>query len=160
MAPKTTKSQKLIAAMKNEIANPVLRSLVFDGSVLDRFLRKNSLIGVTAIANLKKATKKAQTNVCRQILEPARTWLWSKSIEGVILNKPATEQHMVSLLCTKGRTLAGAANQSQRRNALLNLLHDCAHEPELLEEIIRTSWSEGLYNNAEIKAAAKFICGH
>ena len=158
MPPKTTKSQKLIAAMKNEVNNPPLNGLVFDGSVLDRFLRKNALISATAMLNLKKAARRAQPNVCRQILEPARIWLWSKGIEGVILNKQATELHIENLLRAKGHTVP--SNPTQRRNFLLNLLHDCAHEPDLLEEIIRTAWTTGLYNNAEIKSAAKFACGN
>mgnify|MGYP003394133637 CR=1 FL=1 len=48
---------------------------------------------------------------------------------------------------------------AERRVAMTNLLHNSAHEPELVRDVVETLWQAGRFDHSEVKSAIRFIIG-
>ena len=156
---KVSKAGKLIDAMAKELTNPATPGAGFAGSVLETFLRKLSRLDAGERAKLETAISARQPVKARGILSANNVWLWSDSIEAVIVRNTDAENDVEKILRAKGRLPAVFATPIDRRRALLNCLHDSAHEPAFVREVVRTLWKRKRFDHSEVKTSLAFLLG-
>ncbi len=154
---KMTSAEKTVEAMIKELNNPPTRTSSFTGSVLEKFLRTEGLLTAAKLVQLGTAIARRQPRVIRQFLEPSRTWLWMEAIEGVVLHNNAAEDHVEALFRGKGKLSQNFSSANERTRLLTKRLKDCAHEPQLMQEVVRSLWEAGLFHRAEAKVATNFF---
>ena len=145
--------------MLTELANPPAVGAGFAGSILDGFIRKHTLLNAAEIAALAVAIGRQQPRKTAQVLSPKNIWLWSGSIEEVILRSADAENDTEDVLRRRGALRQNFPDPAERRVAITNLLHNSAHEPELVRDVVETLWQAGRFNNSEVKSAIHFIIG-
>ena len=85
---KASKATKIVDSMLTELASPPAPGAGFNGSILDTFIRKHTLLNPAEIAVLATTIRRHQPRKTRQVLSPKNIWLWSGPIEEVILRSP------------------------------------------------------------------------
>ena len=126
-------------------------------SILDVFIRRNTLLLGADIAALQRAIIRHQHQAACRILSPKGIWLWSGTIEEVILRTPAAEIDAEAFLRARGSLKQNFANPSALRPALINLLHNSAYEPELVRDVVEHLWKQRHFDHSEIKRATHFV---
>jgi len=159
LATKASKATKIVDAMLTELANPPPVRAAFSGSILDEFIRKHSLMNTDEITALKGAVRLRQPRKAAKLLSPKNIWLWSGSIEEVILRSPDAEGDADAVLRRRGALRQAFPTPAERRVAITRLLHDSAHEPEVVRDVVETLWHAGRFDRSEVKAAMNFLLG-
>jgi hypothetical protein len=156
---KNSKATKIVDSMLNELANPQAAAPGFVGSILEKFMKKNALLAASEMTALAEAIRKRRRKSIAKLLSPKNTWLWSGTIEQVILRSAAAETDTEAVLRRRGVLTRNFVNPSDRLPFLMKMLHDSAHEPELVRDVVETLWRAGHFDNSEAKAAVKFVVG-
>ena len=156
---KASKATKIVDSMLTELANPPAAGAGFTGSILDAFLRKQSLLNAIELASLATAIGRRQPRKIAQALSTKNIWLWSGSIEEVILRSPDAENDTEAVLRQRGALHQAFPGLPERRVAMTNLLHNSAHEPDLVRDVVETLWRAGRFDKSEVKSAIQLILG-
>jgi hypothetical protein len=154
---KAGKATKIVDSMLSELANPPAAGAGFTGSILDVFIRKHTLLNAAEIAALAMAIGRQQPRKTAHVLSPKNIWLWSGSIEEVILWSPEAENDTEAVLRRRGALRQTFPGPAERRVAMTNLLHNSAHEPELVRDVVETLWQARRFDHTEVKSAIHFI---
>lgn len=134
---KQTKAQKLIAGLQNEVARTATPfEPSFDDSILGKHLARSSVLSGTEIATLKQLFSRSVIRAARPILAKANLWLWSGAPEDILLSS-AEAQTLVEQKLIHHKVLAGPVQSANRTPTLSNALHGLAHQPEVLQDVVR-----------------------
>lgn len=147
-------TQKTIANLIDQVAQPAQITNDFLHSVLGQYLTKSKALSTAEISRLKSAIRYRRKTVIRDILKPANIWLWRDIPEVLLLNSSQAEATVEALLLQHG-ILQAAPAANVRRVVLINKLHDLGHHPALLEEVVRALWTAGDLNRPEIRQAVR-----
>lgn len=154
---KNTKAKKLVKAMLSELADPKAPVPRFEESILDVFIRKLLLLDETTLNHLKNSVSRHQFVKIRQNLSPKGVWIWSGSIEDVILRNSDAENDIEQIFRTSGKLKQTFQNPTDRRPALFNLLKEATYEPEVIRRIIESLWKANRFDRSEAKSAINFL---
>lgn len=152
-----SKATKLVDAMLGELGNAAPVGKGFMGSVLENFLSKHMLLNKSEGTALRAALKGRQPRKWSGVLSPKNIWLWSDAIEGVMLRSNAAEKAAESVLRNRKALQRKFSNTADCRNAMMNIIHSSAHEPELVRDVIEALWDAGHFDKSEVKSAIKFM---
>ncbi len=108
---------------------------------------------------LEKAIKRRQPKKWRRLLSKINVWIWGGTIESVLINGPIAELEAEEVLRRHRLLSKITPNLSEKRRAILNVLHECAHEPEAVRGIVGALWKAGSFDRSEVKSAINFVCG-
>jgi hypothetical protein len=152
-----SRAEKIIRAMQDQLDNPPIRDLTFTGSILEKFVRQHSLLSDPEQSSLEIAIRSRQTKKYRRILSSNHIWLWGGSIEEVIIHDADAESKVEVILRSHGVLAQSFTDAYQKRRALTNRLHACAHEPHIVREIVETIWNNGGFDRHVVKVATQLI---
>ena len=156
---KASKATKIVDSMLTELANPPVAGAGFAGSILDAFVRKNTLLSAAEINVLAEAIRRRQPKNISKVLSPKNIWLWSGAIEQVILRSVDAENDTEAVLRGRGALLQTFPNPTERLVAITKIIHNSAHEPDLVRDVVETLWRAGRFDHSEVKTAIKFVVG-
>jgi predicted ATP-dependent endonuclease of OLD family len=159
LTTKASKATKIVDSMLTELANPPPARATFSGSILDAFIRKHSLMNTDEITALKAAVGLRQPQKATKLLSLKNIWLWSGSIEEVILRSQDAENDADDVLRRRGALSQAFPSLAERRVAITKLLHGSAHEPEVVRDVVETLWHAGRFDRSEVKSAMRFLLG-
>ncbi|SFP46612.1 AAA domain-containing protein, putative AbiEii toxin, Type IV TA system [Variovorax sp. OK605] len=152
---KKTTAQKAVDSLINELSQPIAPFTPdFSHSALGKHLLKSKALNTASFSKLKAAVKSKRKRVIRSLLQPVGIQLWSDTPEALLLGTPQAEDIIESLLMQHGKLKQPPA-LAVRRTTLANKLHKLAHEPELLEEMVRSLWAADELSGVEFRDAVK-----
>jgi predicted ATP-dependent endonuclease of OLD family len=153
------KAEKIVKSMLQQLQDPPKHGMKFRESVLDTFIRQNSLLTETEILSLEKAIHRRQPKNWRRILAKINVWIWGDTIESVLITGATAEEQAEKVLRQHRLLPKIISDQSNKRRILLNRLHSCAHEPKAIRDVVETLWEAGSFDRSEVKSAINFLCG-
>ncbi len=154
---KDGRAKKIMNAILSELGKTPPGGAQFAGSTIDAFIRKLGLLTQTEQNALAIAVRSQQPKKIRKLLSPKRTWLWTGCIEEVVLQVKGAAQDAEALLRTKGVLTKAFANDGERYQRLVSILHNSAHEPDLVRDVIEALWLAKRFDKSEVKAATRFL---
>lgn len=157
MPGRLSRAQKILQAMATELAVPPAPVASYVGSILEGFATKNNLFSAAEVAGITNCIQRRQHVKIRDLINPKGIWLWSGTIEEVILRNTAAELAAEAYLIAHGELAGPHGNSVARRAYLLSRIHNSAHEPEVLRGIVEHLWRNSLFKGSEVKAAIRYL---
>lgn len=134
---KQTKAQKFITGLMTEVAETNNKfSPDFDNSILGKHLSRRTALNTTQTTELKDNVARGAIRPARSILEKANIWLWRGSPEDMLIYS-ANAQSIVEKSLIHSQVLTGPVQSANRKTILFNALHGLAHQPEVLQDVIK-----------------------
>lgn len=128
---------------------------VFAGSFLESYLSALRLLTKADTQRLRTHLEAKQRRKYSNLLRKANVFLWSGTIEEVLLSNTMREEEAESFLIARG--LLSKRIENRRKEKLMSTIHSMAHLPDELARMVERLESKGLLSYSELHAAEKQI---
>jgi energy-coupling factor transporter ATP-binding protein EcfA2 len=126
-----------------------------DGSPLKVLLERTKLISTTEQGQLKTALTTGRKREASSLLTRAKTFIWSGTIEEVLLHDAASEACIETALVAAGQLQAPLAGAPNRTATLSNKLHEAGNIPNVLWQVVSALEDGNLFRRSEVNQCFK-----
>jgi predicted ATPase len=144
-------------AVLHELSSGRPAPMHFEGSPLKTLLDKTKTLSATEQTQLKVALTTASKRESLRLLGKAQTFIWSATLEEVLLRKPEAEDCVEAALVTAGELAAPLSRDAKRNAALINKLHHAGNTPEILAQVVVALEDAGHFNRSEVNECFKML---
>jgi hypothetical protein len=148
---------KLLLAILDEFSNGQIVSTVFDGSPLKRLLEKTKLLSVAEQNQLRTALITSAKRKSLAMLRKTNTFIWSGTIEDVLLRNGAAENCVESTFVSQRLLSAPLPLNVHRRTTLYKKLHESGNTPTVLAEVVVALEDGGHFNKTEVNECFRVV---
>ncbi len=145
-----TNAAKLLSAVRSEVDQGLPTRTLYDGSALQRLIEKTGLLSGAEQGQLRTSLTTARKRESRELLAKANTFVWSGTIEEVLLRNDDAMSCVENQLLADGKLKNSFIGQPNRRATLINKLHGCANEPAVLHGVVSALDDEGHFRRSEV----------
>lgn len=129
----------------------------FEGSPLKTLLDKTRSLSAAEQTQLKGALASGRKRESWQLLGKARSFIWSTTLEEVLLRKPEAEDCVEAELVTAGVLACPLTRDARRKATLINKLHDAGNTPQILSQVVVALDDGGHFNRSEVNECFKLL---
>jgi len=148
---------KSLNAILHEFSSGRPAPMHFEGSPLKTLLDKTKTLSAAEQTQLKAALAANSKRESWRLLGKAQTFIWSATLEEVLLRKPEAEDCVESALVTIGELAAPLPRDAKRRAILINKLHDAGNMPPVLSQVVLALEDGGHFNRSEVNECFKLL---
>jgi len=148
-----------LTAIRSELATSRPVPQVYEGSPLKALITKNGSLTLTEQSQLKAALVANQKRLSWRLLAKAKVFLWSTTLEGVLLHNADSENCVEDTLVAAGEFAGPLTGSSTRRAALCNKLHGLGNKPEVLARVICALEDNGSFRWTEMNECYSQVFG-
>lgn len=141
---------KTLQAIETELVNGHSARLIYDGSLLEQLINQVGILTDEEKNQLKLALRSSQKAKYGKLLLKSRAWAWSSTIEEILLSGPKSEETAMRALIKMKRLSSKTMPIEQRRNRLINIIHDIGNEPDVLGNLVENLEIEKQFSHTEI----------
>lgn len=127
----------------------------FDNSPLKLLVEKTKTLTLTEQAQLKSALSAGRKRDAWDLLGKANTFIWSSTIESVLLHNAAAEDCVETALIAAGQLTGALTGNPNRKTTLVNKLHDSGNLPTVLPQVVRALEDGGHFKKTEVNQCYK-----
>lgn len=150
-------AEKLLIAVLDEFTNGRNIPSIYEASPLQKLLEKTNLLDNAERVQLKSALTINSKRKSWELLGKAKIFIWSGTIEDVLLRNNAAESCVESVFVSLGILPAPLAVNAQRRAILYKKLHESGNTPLVLSEIVIALENAGCFNRSEVNECFKVL---
>ncbi len=144
-------------AMLNELSFGRPTPMHFEGSPLKTLLDKTRLLNTTEQTQLKAALAAGKKRESWQLLGKTKTFIWSTTLEEILLRNPQAEDRVEATLVAAGELATPLAKDTKRRVALINKLHAAGHKPQILSQVVLDLEENSHFNRSDVNECYKLL---
>lgn len=147
---------KNLVAIRQELENGRRSPAAYDGSVLERIAKVVRKLPASEISQLRESIRRRHGATYRPLTKQLNTWLWSGSIEDVMLFGLQRLDTLEALLIETGK-LPAPLQPNVRQKQLRAIMHNSGQDIDLLSRMVERFESKGLFARTEINQATGFL---
>ena len=139
-----------LAAIRHELATARPVPQLLEGSPLKTLIIQGAALNLAEQNQLKIAMATNRKRESWALLAKARVFVWSSTLEGVLLHNAAAENRVEAELVAVGELAAPLAGSPTRGAALNNKLHGTGYKPEVLARVVSALEDDGHFKRTEM----------
>ena len=139
-----------LAAIRNELATSRPTPQLFENSPLKLLITQSGALNVAEQTQLKNALAANRKRESWALLQKAKVFVWSTTLEGVLLHSSAAENCVEAELVAAGELGAPLTGSPTRNAALNNKLHSAGNKPEVLARVVSALEAAGHFKRTEM----------
>ncbi|HEY6642867.1 ATP-dependent nuclease [Povalibacter sp.] len=143
-------ASKLLAAVRSEVEHGPATRTLYDNSALRRLVEQTALLSSAEQDQLRTSLRAARRREIGRLLSKANSFIWSGTIEEVLLRNEGTMACVEDVLLAEGKLKNALGGHPQRRATLINKLHGSANEPTVLREVVLALEDGGHFRRSEV----------
>ena len=148
---------KTLDAVKAEFLGSRPLPTLLDGSRLKSLLDKIGNLTLAELGQLKVSLQARQKKASRKLLAKAKVFLWSGTLEDVLLHNAECFDTLEAALVKLGELTAPLTADPNREAALRNSIHDAGNRPELLFDLVVALDNAGCLSKTEVNACFELV---
>jgi hypothetical protein len=129
----------------------------FEGSPLKTLLDKTRTLSTAEQTQLKGALAADRKRESWRLLGKAQSFIWSTTLEEVLLRTPEAEDCVEAELVTAEVLTSPLTRDAKRKATLLNKLHDAGNTPQILSQVVVALENGGHFNRSEVNECFKLL---
>jgi len=149
-------ARKQLKAIRTEVEKGRPVQMAYDGSVIERLAKAVKKLSAVDIGQLREAIRKGHKKNYRQHVGRLNAWLWSGTLEDVVLTSEERIKTVEAVLIKRGK-IKSPLPEDRRTQQLRSLLHNSGQDVELWSALVKTFEDQGLFARTEVNMALDFI---
>lgn len=149
-------ARKQLKAIRTEVEKGRPVQMAYDGSVIERLAKAVKKLSAVDIVQLREAIRKGHKKNYRQHVGRLNAWLWSGTLEDVVLTSEEKVKTVEAVLIKRGK-IKSPLPEDRRTQQLRSLLHNSGQDVELWSALVKTFEDQGLFARTEVNMAVDFI---
>lgn len=146
-----------ISAIRQELATHRPLPRQYEGSPLKSLLENTKLLTIAERITLKNALAGGGKREALRLLGKTNTFIWSGTLEEVILRNTAATNCVEASLIASGEIASPLPANGTRTAALINKLHEAGNTPHILSQIVVDLENAGHFNRSEVNECFKML---
>lgn len=151
---------KTMNAVLNELTTARPTPTPITGSPLKTLIDKLGTMTAGELAQLRAALKKGHQKEARKLLVKANTFIWSGTMEEVMLRNATCEDIVEATLVATGELNTVLTGNPNRRQTLINKLHEAGNKPDVLAQVVSALEDSGCFNRTEVNVCFEYVFDH
>ena len=149
-------ARKQLKAIKIEVENGQPVRKAYDGSAIERLVKAVKKLSAVDISQLREAIRRRHKTKYRLYVGRLNTWLWSGTLEDVLLTNEERVKAVEAVLIKRGK-IKSPLPEGHRAQHLRSILHNAGQDVELWSSLVEAFQKDGLFARTEVNMALEFI---
>lgn len=136
--------------IKRELENGLPTRSVYFGSCAQSIIEYTGHLTAGETDQIERALRGKRKQAYQDLLKKAHIWIWDGTIEDALLHTRGSEEVVEQSLIDAGQLAGPVTPVTHRRSRCINTIRDLAHEPAVVERVVRDLEKAGKFARTEV----------